>query len=349
MKRFFYFLIIVLCFSCKEKENIKTEQIQIPEPNEMEIVETTLIPAKCAIDNFIMVDSLLLMTTYCDSMCFSVYNKFTHEFVISFGNKGNRQFDISFPLLYKQENYDAEKILAYDSDLCRNITINLDSIVKGYNPYSQIKFTRQDKELWWTGELSHINENKIVGSNMASFSGDGMFFIYNTQTKEKQWIDFNPKYEYDINDYLRFVYDNVIATSKNRQSIAVAFRSIDMICLYDFDGSCKKRICFSELKKPVVDKKRKIIDEDEKLYFFRIFGTEKYFYAVRGNISTADILNGINYQPDILKFNWDGELIDNYSFKKPINAICIDEDRMRLYIVTSTDNPEYEELIEFKL
>jgi hypothetical protein len=347
MKRFFYFLIILFCFSCKEKQNFITEQIQLSEPKQLEVVKTTRIPAKCVTDYFITVDSLLLMTTYCDSMCFSVYNKFTHEFVISFGYQGKGELDISCPLLYRSTNYDSGKILAYDGDLCKDITINMDSIVKGTNPYRHIKFSRQSKELWWTENLSYLTANKIAGTNVANFSGDGMFFIYDTEKKNMQWIDFNPKYEYEDNDCLGYVYANITTANKNKQFIAAAFRSIDMICLYDFDGSCKKRICFSNLKKPVINKK--YVDNNEKLYFLRLVGTEQYLYAVRGNISAIDVQNGVKYHPGILKFDWDGNFICNYTFDRSINAFCVDEDRMRIYIVASTENPEYEELIELQM
>jgi hypothetical protein len=347
MKRFFYFLIILFCFSCKEKENFITEQIQLSEPKQLEIIKTTRIPAKCY-SQIIMLDTLIMMTTACDYHCFSIYNKFTHEFITSFLDHGQKEFDFDFPSLYLSIDYDSQKILCYDINSLKNAEINVDSILHGVNPYTQIKYSKKDKELFATVNLSYISENKIIGFEVVHVNR-GMFFIYDTHTKEKKWIDYSPKFEYEDKQILYEVYYNLTVANQDKQTIAVAFRYIDMVCFYDFNGILKKRVCFSDLRQPETMKNVPIIAHDEKLFFISTFATSKYYYAMKYNMSPIDISKNKAINPVIIKFDWDGNFICNYTFDRGINAFCIDENRMRIYIVASTENPEYEELIELKM
>jgi hypothetical protein len=344
--------MVLSCFACKEQEHF--EVTQISESKELELVKTTFMPVKCA-TGCVILDSLLMMTTECDFHCFSLYNKFTHEFVSSFIEKGHKEFDFDMPFLYTSAVYDSKKVLCYDLNKMRTVEINVDSIIKGGNPYSVTKFSKTEKGILGDMNLSYITDNKIVGNN-SSMVGDGMFFIYDTQTKEKQWIDYSPKYKYEDIRALPDAYYNVIAANKEKQSIAVAFWRIDMVSFYNSNGSLKKQICFSELKKPATMQNTSIIDMNEKIYFINIFATQNYCYAIRYNMSNIDLyMKRIEYNPLIIKFDWDGNIIGTYNFNeqmmlsRQIVAFCVDDTRNRMYIVVNTENPEFQKLMELQM
>jgi hypothetical protein len=344
MKRYIYFLIILSCFSCKENYEISL----LPAPKELEVVKTTPID-KCPRE-LIMLDTLVMMTTLCDFHCFSIYNKFTHEFIISFLDRGQKEFDFDLPSLYSSVDYDIKKILCYDLNSLKNAEINVDSILHGANPYTQIKYSKKDKELFWNINLSYIDDNEIVGSNNGNTVGEGMFFIYDRKTKEKQWIDYAPKFEYEDKLTLPGAYSNVIAANQDKKTIVAAFRVIDMVCFYNFDGSLKKRICFSEPRQPKTMQNSPIVDMEQKMFFIHIFATSKYFYAMRYNMSPMDLYLKKIENPVIIKFDWDGNIIGSFTYNEKLGPFCVDETQNRIYTITEDEsNAEFYRFMELQM
>jgi len=334
MNRLTYTISILISFviiSCSTNEITPLDVSK-----ELHTNKYVTIPDGCYTESFIF-DSFLVLIASCDSNYFQVYNKNTLEFVRKFGIKGKSPHEFLLPLPYKTNttsNLTDSILCFYDLNLARNQYIDFQKITKGLMPYECVSMRPIDKQLLFSNDLSFLEGNKIAGRSIDV--SEGLFFIYNTKSKKKKWIDYLP--HLSINERYRLLaYYGYLCS--NTKSIVYASRYFDEILFYDLNGQIFKEHYFSKIKKPILSKEFSGVSDESMLYTMKIYGTHDFCYILRIARNGENFRKIRNEPSKILAFDWDGNLVNVYQYESFPSSFCVDETTRTIYCVTKGEDP----------
>ena len=274
LKMFFIFTILtVAIISCKE-----SNQVVIPEIQFLQMKDSSCHLDRCYYSAMIY-DSLLILTSDCDSNYFHLFNKTTLEPILSFGTRGKGPTDFSTPIPFKTNSLieaPSTTIEYYNLNSPIISSINFLEIIHNMEISSCINSNIIDPDLFMNIELNKINNNEIAGINIAE--PYGLFYIYNLKTKSKTWVDFSPKFKSFDESLTSVIYSGSLCS--NTKVLAFANKFFDEISFYYIDGKLLKKYNFSEIRKPIINygnKESKMIDLSSNIYF-----AKSYFFHAGG-------------------------------------------------------------------
>jgi len=277
-------------------------------------------------------DSLLILIAECDSNYFHIYNKNTLNFIWKFGKKGRGPVDFNFPFPYTNTNLNEEKYIFYDLNIPKESFINFNKVVTGHSLSDCISTKVIDVNLFSCNELNFIENNRVIGQDLDK--SEGLFFIYDTKLKKKEWINYIPKFKIK-SKYRNSVYTGSLCS--DGETIVFSPRHFDLVLFFNSQGNLFKEYNFSKIKKPILSKQFSGVDYNSLLYTHSIYGTKEYCYILRINKSITDLSDNRNYPTQILKFDWNGNLINANIIKSLPSSFCVDESSSTLYCIFIED------------
>ena len=296
-----------------------------------------------------ILDSFLIMTTRCDDAKIHVYNKKNLQLITKFGTEGLAPFEL--PRVWQFNNSSitdqCNSIHFYDARLWQMKTINLNKILSGENIADCISSNNMDKFLFFSHNLTMLDNHKIAGRLIDEPVSKGMFFIYDTLKKETKWINYVPKIKIP-EGYRVAVFYGVLNANISKNSIIYASSYFDQVLFYDLEGNLKKQHIFSKLKAPKLSNQIKWVENGSIWYANSTYATDEYCFVYR--VCQPILENSQNPTIQILVFNWDGLLVN--AFEIPyVSHICYDEEFGFFYTIERSreENDPYVMVRKYKI
>ena len=328
-------LITISSFSCRnEKQKVIITPLNTTFVLEAKSVAT--IPEACY-ENVSIVDSLLVFTSLCDDDIFHLYNKDNLKFVKSFGQKGSGPIDFLAPYPYNMNSSllkEESEASFFDVNSMQNKVIEFQKVISGEKLADCVKSQPLDENLYFGIDLAKLRNSKIAGRCLDE--SKGLFYIYDTNTKKKKWVDYYPKVKVDER-YRKSLYYGLLSGNPEKGLIVHASRYFDQVLFYDLDGNLKREYHFSESKIPELDTKSNSVTVESHIYAINMYATEEYCYVFRANQSRNEIYTP-NFPVYVLMFDWSGNLINIFESYVFPERFCVDEESKSIYFIKS--NPE---------
>jgi hypothetical protein len=160
--------------------------------------------------------------------------------------------------------------------------------------------------------LININKNEIV-KEFGEYPKDNLHAKSNLE-------------RYQI--YLKYVISN-----PKENKFAVFYESFPKVKYYNSKGELLKSVSIEEgpnFKYSVENKSQNVI------YFSFPYATENYIYAVRVNKTEDQVAQNFEaYEPEIIVWTWNGDLVARYILDKPITRFAVSESHKKLYGTSS--------------
>jgi len=341
----FLFVFMLLYFQSCTNNDIDITPIN---PTKFpESFETFRIEEGCY-SNLFVIDSFLIMTANCNledndkETRIHVYNKENLKLITKFSTVGLASYEFSstaFPLSTIQKS---DQIRFYDSNIWHFKTINLDKFLFGETINECFISTPMEKNLIGNYNIKILDEYRFMGRNQSPFQ-KGMFFIYDTQKKEMNWIEPIPKVRgVKVQHKVDLHYGNFIANNP-KNIILYSSKFFDQVLFYDYNRKLLKHYAFSPLKTPILYENERLPATGSLMYFFNVFATSEYFFVNRrgGKLlavgSEPLAPDDPSYIKQLLVFSWDGSLIK--TFNEYIgDRFCYDNEFDVFYTIESSDS-----------
>lgn len=318
-------LIILFTFSCKDKE--LSELYDLSKAVYVNTETRSYVSNSCFTTSFIY-DSLLVFKAECDDNIFHIFNKNTLDRIHKFGEKGRAPFEFHFPFPYisNTTSLDGNSVfLFYDLNLYQNKAINFSKIIQGYDLGDCITSELIDKNLIDSDHLNILDNGSIAGIDISS--PNGIFYIYDSITKIKQWVSYDHKFELE-DRYYKSVYQGLMASG--RGVIIFAYKYIDEILVFDLTGNLLKKYNFSKLLPPKLSTSFTGVDHDAPIFFSQVYATPSTCMFLRLNRSIQDITNS-DECIHLIELDWSGEIVNVYKTHMILGAFCLDNESRTLY------------------
>jgi hypothetical protein len=325
-----FVLLFTIVLSCTKKNEVTN----ITVTNQTKILKEVTISNKCFQNSFIY-DSLLVLIADCDSYYFHVYNKLNLNYITKFGKKGRSPHEFFYPLPYitnTSHGANGSIFKFFDLNLKQEKIIDFSKYTN--SPDSKFITSRMmDKNLSSSIELNQLNNGCVAGKDI-DFSG-GLFFIYDSISKNKKWVDFIPKLKIE-EKYRVLAYYGLICSNSNR--IFYASRHFDEVLFFDNEGKLLKEYYFSEIKKPILSKNFSGVASESPVYSMRSFCSDKYCYIIKVNLRFDELKESLFRPVQVLQFNWEGNLVKTYILDSLPKCFCVDENENTMYLVSADKN-----------
>ena len=334
-------LTALLCFSCKKRE-IHTETLNMDSIKEIHIntsptsyCSTTLYPKNC----FFIKDSFLVVFEPKNQNNFiHVYNNDTKKIIARFGQIGKGGYDFINPRLITN-NIPAKSNEFIIGDTRRICKINIDSLLLNKN---------------YKGEDYADIPDELRLYNYILYCSDSLIIVNQTGKKQLTFWDRNKEKAVHKNILLRNenlkvtdlcltmgIYDAYYTS--NGERIAIAYKNWKQIDIVSLSGDIVKRVyfpnyLFNQDKVDLYKDKQNIeFSKDAHLFFTYVASTSKYLYALCWNNTKENIKKGKAFS-QIYQLDWDGNLVNIYSFDRAISSFCVFKDNITYAIGVSERN-----------
>lgn len=314
-------LASILFLSCSQQ--VEEEITPITKTTLLKMDSVYNIEDRAYVDMMIL-DSLLILIADKDSNYFHLYNSTTMKPLISFGGKGSAEFEFNHRPLFKKQHYEnIDDIEVYD--ILSSKKINIKNILDGGNVAKEITSERLDEKIMMSKDIINLDSNTIAGTSLDN--PDGLFYIFHTQSRKKEWASFNPKPKIDKR-YHSGLYYGLIEVSPDSETIVYCPRFFNRILFFNNKGELFRRLNFSEVKAPVLSNEFFGVSHDELIYSYKSYPTKNFIYVLRPLQSLNNLNENISpIKVQILRLTWEGELNATYEVDLKImpTLFCVDE------------------------
>lgn len=241
-----------------------------------------------------------------------------------------------------------------NSNLRNVLFFSIDSLLKGNEkPYKVIKYNEiPQSEKYFLNSLNSVDDSLLVG--LGAFEGH-KYLICNKEDNNKYNVTF--KYEYpgdkrhehkeEIPITKFMVYNGKIVVSPDRKKV---FYSCYRCFYYEIfnvvdDKLIKRmeRIDYYPLYKKYRDGQVTFLNNN-KVGIISTCCTSNFIYVLNSGRSNEEYGDNTCYSQELLKIDWDGNIVNRFKLDRNTRNIAVDENNNRMYV--SSINPEtyYEEL-----
>ena len=317
----FYFCFLYLSVSCS---SIEPETINATLPN-VERLSGTSVKTPVSMLNqkalTVVDDKLVVLDQIKDGM-FKVFKLPELTYLYSWGRtgRGPDEFISVDPNYFRSYSNHLElmdlgvlkKFELYETHFKVLKSINLPKLQNPLNSIQKLndsiyvvddEFEAENEHL-----LININKNEIV-KEFGEYPKDNLHTKSNLE-------------RYQI--YLKYVVSN-----PKENKFAVFYESFPKVKFYNSKGELLKSVSIEEdtnFKYSVENKNQNVI------YFSFPYATENYIYAVRVNKTEDQVAQNFDaYKPEIIVWNWNGDIITRYILDKPITRFAVSENHNELY------------------
>lgn len=331
MKNSIYLLLLISLLSCNTTKE-EFSYIDLSKSIILDSAETVITFDDKYPTDIKILDSLLYIIQTKSDSCMMVVNLNTKKKIRSFGRVGHGPDDLMSPnFIHSIGNPD---IIIEEGKLRKILKIK-----HSKDSTEFVEYSKYPEAIFPSSELN-FSTNFIVGRKVDA-SEDKMFFIYNKNTGSLTETGYYPELGNVVADP-NYTFASALAFNEYKNRIVAGMYFFDMFHLYDLEGKRIHTFCFSKKWLPTVDEKNKRVDLNNGYSgIIRVFPTENYCYLFR---YTQLPENG-NSEKTIVQINWEGELINSYTFTDDISGqFYMDEKLKKLYAIRNYINTEGNEI-----
>jgi len=325
MTRLLYFILGGLLFfsSCRNQEI--RQIISLPEAVELKSTSLSidtelLIPTKILIKG----EKLIIFEQLSKDM-FKVFDYPSLNYLYSFGNRGRgpNEFISEIDILDSDgdivEVYDAGRIKFIEfSDLSASIVSEIPiSLSHLRNPINRLR---------------KVNDSIYYFDNIFEGDQNNEFTRINIHSDERSYFSPYPNWVNEKNmksEWQRYITYMKFSNYHTFYDKIVAFYySFPVMKFLDFDGN--------DIKEIHIDVPRASFNEpsnDNTFYFLETsFLSDEFIYVLWAEKSKNEIMNHPeNFRPEILIFDWSGNVAGRYKLDKPVTSFTISEKTGKIY------------------
>ncbi len=325
MKNFRNFLLFIILFSsllnCK---NLNEPEIKITLPNSIDIKAVTVQLSNKLLNPLGMCESddKLIIFDNVNSELFKVYSLPDLTLKYGWGNKGKGPEEFLF--IHDNIRCFRNELELLDNGILKRFEIMNDRL----KTTSTIRLPGVENPI---NGLQRINDSIYIADNVIS-DDSNEHIIMNIKTG----IIINKFGNYPTessaikeNDQKYQIYGKSNISNTELEKFIVFYTHFGNIKIYNKDGGIQKNIFLDdkEIKKVSFENR-----EQNRTYLALPYATKNYFYILRINKTEDEILNDINnYNPELLIWDWNGNLMNRYKLDKPLTRYAISEKYQKLY------------------
>ena len=290
--------------------------------------------------NIVTIDSGILLADYHAPYLLQYYKNYndTNPQCIAEKGSGPSEF-INVRNLYYSP--DTKKLFIYDSQLKRITTYNVGNgcIVTDTACTRRISIRHINGYETMPLNNDYITTGVFSGKPFARINQDGSMF--------KDFGTF-PVDSAEINDPIAFhlMYQSRIIANPEGTRMVSASPLSDWLAFYDMGGSTPKLVKEYYSYAPKLITKQSdanttsvMLDDDCMSTYTHLTSTENYVYALYDGRTQKEIQDNIFQSKYILKFNWDGELVDGFRVDEKIYCFSVvNDDSKMLGVVDGGEN-----------
>lgn len=287
-----------------------------------------------------VLDSLLYVIMARSDTAVYVYNKQTLNLSHSFGNLGQGPQDVLSPCFLKN-NYEMKK----KNDFLEFYDLNARKIFK--NVGGEIVSTKEFVEEMYPTDQLNISGEFWIGKKFSG-TNEGLFQIYNSQTKKTKSIDLYPAIdELDEKTEISRLYSVLLACNQTMNRIVVGMYHFDLILVYNFEGELLHTLSLTDNYK-AKEAVKKTLNGDDYIGFSQIYATDKYCYLRRFIKNGKQNLRA----SQIVCIDWNGKVVGIYLMDENTTGdFCVNDTSGELFCISreTVDAEEYYNVISYKL
>lgn len=327
--------------SCRDQVN---EQIvSLPDADELTSVSIStdadlMIPGKI----FIKGDRLIVFEKLSKNM-FKVFNLHSLKYLYSFGDigRGPNEFisvennDIIENNTKFIEIYDVAKLKLVDfSDSAAYITSEIPiSLQYLKNPINRLK--KINDSIYYFDNIFE-GDHKSEFTRLNIYSGVRTYF-----SPYPDWIN---ELESPQQKYTAYIKSSNYNSFYNE--MVVFYYRFPVIRFLDFSGNVIKEIHINTPSSKFPD-----LYKNNKLYFVESsFLTDEYIYVLWVDKSKNEVeMDPGNFKPEILVFDWDGNIAGRYKLDQPIISFTLSEETGKIYCTSFPEGEDNNKLYVYDL
>lgn len=325
------FVLVIVC-SCSDKNN-DVQKVRLPEFKEIyasskHVDVELLVPGKI----FIHDDKLIVFEQLPTDM-FKVFSLYSLKYLYSFGNRGGGPEEFISISNNNIISVDGEYIEIYDMGKIKYLKLSDSTACKIKETPIAISYLNSP-----VNRLKKLNDDNYYFDNIFEESQQEEFTCLNIGSRTQTYFSNYPKWEKNIKSphdkYITYLKSTCYNSFNDK--IAVFYFNFPVMKILDEKGKFIKEIYFeNEECFPIYE-----YGNDNIIYFSEPLATNDFIYVLwigKTKSSVGDDME--NFKPEILVFNWNGDVLDRYRLDKPIITFTVSESLGKIYC-TSFLEPE---------
>lgn len=336
---------LLLFYSCSNSEKsdkivyLTEEDLPPVQPIEFEKID---LPEDECMDSYYYVyhDSVLVtMHRTPDPYWLTIMNLNSKEVLSNYIIKGNGPEKMIFCYNSLRDN----RLIVSDPRQVRMKIFNLDSIMqlnKTYNPQMYYQDNSEYKDVDVLTDTSFIFYNRWYFDNCSKEANMDIPELIVTGKDAK--FTYNPPAEATIDGYISNTY---IFTNLDRQRTFIAYACKPQFTILNSSLDTIKIVCGPEPVEIVDNGKleRYFSGEFVNEYIGLSFSTKNYIFAINSrihNVSRKDLKEARKNNPELFKFDWDGNVVARYKIGECYNLSGFSETTNTLYVTKFDEDGE---------
>jgi hypothetical protein len=315
--------------SCKtNKTNENEVEIQLPEAKilnlERKIVEAELYRPM----QLLFYDQKLIVYDEMKTSLFKVFDSRDLKYKYSFGSIGQGPTDFLSQYLTSISTPNHFEIL--DLEKLRYFDITDSAAFQISTPKAMAHKSGLINDLQKLSDSIYIFSNRVYSGS--SFEKE--FILYNIDNRsdrefgDVKYFDENMK-DQTLEVQIESLSKSITTNIKNNK-FAVFYSLYPYFKIFSSNPATLSRLYHINTETQ---------PDGDCLYFEGVYSTDKYIYTLWIANSEEKIFEDLaNFKPNLLVFDWNGNLIQNYKFDVPIHSFAVNDSNDKLYAVSPDEN-----------
>ena len=233
-----------------------------------------------------------------------------------------------------QKSGDITKAGFFDRSRKNFLWIDPQKVIKG--SYRDIEVEKIPEKIG-IGEDLFRTDDGWAGTDL---SGDGLLFLYNENTNDTQWLDYEPKLSYRISDprVKSHIYYSETKYNASLNKYICALRYFPLVHVINSRCQIEKTFRFKKkYDEPRIMREQGLPNDASPIYFWNVISTNSFIYILRANISVKEYKNGSLQNTSLYVVDWDGKGQCKIDFDSPVANIEIDFHNKLIYGISPKD------------
>jgi hypothetical protein len=316
---------MIFVISCKKSENINKVEIQLPEAQslklERKIVNVNLYRPWGI---FIHQHKMIVYDKMKDSL-FKVFDAQDLTYRYTFGSIGAGPDEFTFVSGTAMNSSDYFEVLD-QHELCY-YAVNDSAAIQVSSPKTVVHKSGPVNNLTKISDSIYLFENNTYSEKL-----EKEFILYNINDRTDREFGNVILFNEDMKNQPYEVQSQLLS-----KSITANTKSSKFAVFYNLYPYFK--IFSSETLTGIYHVDEAIQHEENCVYFAGLCSTDKYIYTFWIAMSEEKIVENMeNFKPNILVFDWGGNIVKNYKCNVPIVRFAVNDSNDKLYAVSANED-----------
>ena len=353
MKNFFkslsFILMALMVYSCKKPHyTFSVKEIDIDNISDIKLTEERSgVIIDGDIWEMVFVDSFLVVQTEEAEGYLSVYNTRNFEKVASLGMKGRAKNEFSDPVYLLSQTYKRNGdsyVLVVDKDIYVKELNITQSIKQGHAVVAKVAesptYSNNNRFLFLNNDLSNYILFKSGNSNVNEYRYDE-YHLINTDDETDKELKLFPKKMQKDDESIPYYTFGMFLKHPDKNLFVQPMQFMEYMLFLDFE---RDTIYSSHvLDTPTFDD---LCPDGRALTFSDAAVSKDFIFVIH---ATNDREEGRIYLDTLCVFNWDGDFLTAIKLDGDIISLTYDENNMRLYAVSFSNESTEEEIVSFDM